>query len=161
VDPQRAADRKRNSARKIQTKGNGDGQLPEADRKKYILDSDGTVIFTSGKLNGGSAITRKLSIHHGFACLHINLNQVDATEAPALVSSWIIANKIKILNVAGSRASKDPAVYELTRSILMSQHWPRKTGILSCCSAALGRLVIRHFRPPARPWAAGRFLRSL
>jgi hypothetical protein len=35
VDPQRAADRKRDPARKILTKGNGDGQLPEADRKKY------------------------------------------------------------------------------------------------------------------------------
>jgi hypothetical protein len=35
-----------------------------------------------------------------------------------VVSNWIDAKKIKILNVAGPRASKDPRIYDATRRLL-------------------------------------------
>lgn len=82
------------------------------------MDSDGTVIFTFGKLTGGSELTRKLTEEHGFPWLHVDLNKVSVGEGAELVGAWIENNKIKVLNVAGSRASKAPAIYDLTKQIL-------------------------------------------
>lgn len=86
--------------------------------EKNILDSDGTVIFTFGKLTWGSELTRKLAKTHGFPCLHVDLNKVSVGEGAGLVRPWIEKNKIKVLNVAGSRASKAPTIYDLTKQIL-------------------------------------------
>jgi hypothetical protein len=36
-----------------------------------IIDSDGTVIISRGKLSGGSAYTRKMAVKHGRPWLHI------------------------------------------------------------------------------------------
>jgi hypothetical protein len=33
--------------------------------EQNVIDSDGTVIFTHGKLSGGSDLTRKFAIKHG------------------------------------------------------------------------------------------------
>jgi hypothetical protein len=43
---------------------------------KNILDSDGTVIFSFGKLNGESELIRKLAKTHGFPWLHLDLNKI-------------------------------------------------------------------------------------
>lgn len=86
--------------------------------EKNILDSDGTVIFTFGKLTGGSELTRKLAKTHGFPCLHVHLNKVSAGEGAELVRLWIENHKIKVLNVAGSRTSKAPGIYEAAKKIL-------------------------------------------
>ena len=86
--------------------------------EKNILDSDGTVIFTFEKLTGGSELTRKLAEQHGFPCLHVDLNKVPVGEGAELVGPWIEKHKIKVLNVAGSRASKAPTIYDLTKHIL-------------------------------------------
>jgi hypothetical protein len=86
--------------------------------EQNILDSDGTVIFTFGKLTGGSALTRKLSKTHGFPCLHMDLNKVTVGEGADFLRPWIEKHNIKVLNVAGSRASKAPTVYDMTKQIL-------------------------------------------
>lgn len=86
--------------------------------EKNILDSDGTVIFTFGKLTGGSDLTRRLAKTHGFPWLHVDLNKVSVGEGAELVGTWVENNKIKVLNVAGSRASKAPTIYDLARQIL-------------------------------------------
>jgi len=86
--------------------------------EKNILASDGTVIITHGKLTGGSALTKKLAKKHKLPCLHINLNETPAFLAASEINAWINENNIEILNVAGSRASKDPQIYEDTRYIV-------------------------------------------
>jgi hypothetical protein len=86
--------------------------------EQNILDSDGTVIFTFGKLTGGSALTRKLAKTHGFPCLHVDLNKVTVGEGADLVRTWLENHNIKVLNVAGSRASKAPTIYNITKQIL-------------------------------------------
>jgi hypothetical protein len=86
--------------------------------EKNILDSDGTVIFTFGKLTGGSELTRKLAKTHGYPCLHVDLNKASVGEAAELVRPWIEKNKIKVLNVAGSRASKAPKIHDIAKKIL-------------------------------------------
>jgi hypothetical protein len=86
--------------------------------EQNILDSEGTLIFTFGKLTGGSALTRKLAKTHGFPCLHVDLNKVTVGEGANLVRTWLEKHNIKVLNVAGSRASKAPTVYDVTKQIL-------------------------------------------
>ena len=86
--------------------------------EKNVLASDGTVIITHGKLTGGSALTKKLTQKHKLPCLHINLNETPAFFASSEINAWINENNIEILNVAGSRASKDPQIYEETLYII-------------------------------------------
>ena len=100
-------------------------QLKEMPTKNYparteknVLASDGTVIITHGKLTGGSALTKKLSKKHKRPYLHINLNETPAFLASSEINAWINKNNIEVLNVAGSRASKDPQIYEDTKYII-------------------------------------------
>jgi putative hydrolase of the HAD superfamily len=87
--------------------------------ERNVIDSDGTLIISRGKLSGGSALTRQLAKRHQRPWLHIDLNNYsDLVEAAALVSRWIADKEIKVLNVAGPRASKDAGIYEGVMSLL-------------------------------------------
>jgi hypothetical protein len=79
--------------------------------EKNVLDSDGTLIISRGKPTGGSDYTREMTLKHKKQLLHVDLNQTTSFDAASLVNSWIKLRQIKILNVAGPRASKDPNVY--------------------------------------------------
>ncbi|MGA9111863.1 MAG: putative molybdenum carrier protein, partial [Smithella sp.] len=100
-------------------------QLQEMETTSYdkrteqnVIDSDGTVIISHGNLTGGSALTQTYTIKHHKPCLHLNMNNERIAEAADLLNNWIIKNNIKTLNVAGSRASKDDKIYQVTRDIL-------------------------------------------
>ena len=86
--------------------------------EKNVLASDGTVIITRGKLTGGSALTKKFAQKHKRPYLHINLDKTPAFLASSEINAWINENNIEVLNVAGSRASKDPQIYEDTKYII-------------------------------------------
>ncbi len=86
--------------------------------EQNVIDSDGTVIITHGELTGGSKLTDKLAEKHYLPCLHIDINKTPAFIAASVINAWIEIHKIEILNVAGSRASKDPEIYEDTRYII-------------------------------------------
>lgn len=86
--------------------------------EKNVLDSDGTLIFSRGKLSGGSALTRKLAKQHNQPWVHVDLDKVAATEAIQIIAGWVDENDIEILNVAGPRASKDPGIHDFVLSIL-------------------------------------------
>lgn len=88
--------------------------------EQNVLDSDGTVIFSHGALTGGSLLTKKLAIKHDRPWLHLDLNRTGAFEAAQKLKSWTERNHIGILNVAGSKASKNPRIYTATFSILES-----------------------------------------
>lgn len=88
--------------------------------EKNILDSDGTLILFHGQLSGGSALTKDLAEKHKRPCLSIDLNQIPAFKAAAMISTWITLHHVKTLNVAGPRASNDPDIYKKTRNILES-----------------------------------------
>lgn len=76
--------------------------------EKNVLDSDGTLILTHGKLTGGSKLTQDCAGKHGRQRLHINLKETPYSAVVPKISDWILENNIEVLNVAGSRASKDP-----------------------------------------------------
>jgi hypothetical protein len=86
--------------------------------EQNVIDSDGTVIVSHRNLTGGSALTQTFTIKHHKPCLHLNMNNATITEAAGSLNNWIEKNDIKILNVAGSRASKDDKIYQVTRDIL-------------------------------------------
>jgi hypothetical protein len=83
-----------------------------------IKDSDGTLIVSHGKLTGGSALTKKLAEKHNKTCLHVDLNRESEIATSEDVLKWIRYHKISVLNVAGSRASKDPEIYNATIQLL-------------------------------------------
>ena len=86
--------------------------------EKNVLASDGTAIITHGKLTGGSALTKKLAKKHKRPYLHINLNETPTFLASSKINALINENNIEVLNAAGSRASKDPQIYEDTKYII-------------------------------------------
>lgn len=81
-----------------------------------VRDSDATVIFTmSPELTGGSKKTEDFAKKHKKPCLHLR----PQLETP----SWSLAqflehHKVKELNVAGTRGSKEPDVGAFVKGVL-------------------------------------------
>jgi hypothetical protein len=80
--------------------------------EKNILESDGTLILTHGKLTGGSLLTQKLCKRHKKPCLHKDLTDKWHADVSSEIHSWVVEKDVEILNVAGPRADKDPLIYE-------------------------------------------------
>ena len=82
-----------------------------------VRDSDGTVIFSMGKrLSGNSIETLDFAIKHRRPYLH--LSAVFRDHAASKLKRWLQQNNIRVLNVAGPRASKEPAVAEFVIATL-------------------------------------------
>jgi len=86
--------------------------------EQNIIDSDGTVIISHGKLTVGSKLTQKLAEKHRRPCFHIDLNKIPAFMTSSQINTWVILHKIETLNVAGPRASKDPDIYKNVKYII-------------------------------------------
>jgi len=81
-------------------------------------DSDGTVIFSIGAvLTGGSAKTVELARKHGKPVLHISRAGGDSAAVAAL-RRFVEDHGIRVLNVAGPRASKEPEVRAFVKEVL-------------------------------------------
>ena len=97
-------------------------EIPTASYSKRteqnVLDSDGTLIVSHGKLNGGSALTRRLAEKHKRPHIHLDMNGLSTDDAADALRAWIENNGIIILNVAGPRTSKDPDIYNATAKVL-------------------------------------------
>ena len=105
-------------------------QLIEMDSESYpdrtaknVVEGDGTVIVSHGPLDGGSALTRKLAQTHGKPFIHIDLIQATKFDAALELADWIHTQSIRVLNVAGPRASKDPKIYQATADLLESTYY--------------------------------------
>jgi hypothetical protein len=88
--------------------------------KQNVIESDGTLILSHGKLTGGSALTKEYAAGLMRPCLHIDLDTVAVFQAALTIKNWIRENDLKILNVAGPRASEDPKIYEAAIAIIES-----------------------------------------
>ena len=64
-----------------------------------------------------------MATRHNRPWLHIDLSQMAAFQAAIAINQWVLQNKIEVLNVAGPRASKDPAVYKDAVSVLESAYY--------------------------------------
>jgi hypothetical protein len=86
--------------------------------EKNVIESDGTLIISHGRLSGGSDYTREMALLHHRPWLHVDLNKTGAFQAAEKIKSWIAEKEIEVLNVAGPRASKDQTIYQATVDIL-------------------------------------------
>lgn len=83
-----------------------------------VRDSDGTVILsTKPVLSGGSKATEDFAVSLGKPCLHVSA-QRDGNEAAGRLCRFIEKHGIRVLNVAGPRASNEPGVGEFAKAIL-------------------------------------------
>lgn len=81
-----------------------------------VRDSDATVIFTmSAELTGGSLKTKQFAQKAGRPVLHLHPGTPDAARE---LAGFLEVHFVRVLNVAGSRGSKEPKVGELVRRVL-------------------------------------------
>jgi hypothetical protein len=108
-------------------------QLQETSTKNYpqrteknVQESDGTAIFTmSSKLAGGSKKTAEFAKKHGKPWIHL-CPQIYQQATHLL--EFIAEHNIKVLNIAGSRGSKEPKVYQFVKQTLEEAFFPRPNG---------------------------------
>ncbi len=77
-----------------------------------IRDSDATLILSHGPLDGGSLYTRIKAEEFGKPWLHIDFSEESLKQALVTAGSWLDTVCPQVLNIAGPRASKDPAIYD-------------------------------------------------
>ena len=97
-------------------------EMPTADYPKRteqnVIDSDGTLIISHGRLTGGSRLTVDVAKKHKRPCLHLDMRETSVDGAAQRLRVWIAENRIEVLNVAGPRQSKDPQIYSITFDVL-------------------------------------------
>ena len=93
-------------------------EMPSADylvrTKANVVDSDATIIFTCGELDGGSLKTAQFAIKFKKPHLHVNLDKLTRPESIQEVVKWLQESCPGecTINVAGSRASKAPGIQQ-------------------------------------------------
>ena len=105
-----------------------DGKLPEkynlqeTPRKDYgqrtewnVRDSDGTLVIINRELSGGTLYTLETARKMGKPVMIAAL--ADKAEEKQ-VAGWVENNGIRVLNVAGPRASSEPEIYSMTLEFL-------------------------------------------
>jgi hypothetical protein len=83
-----------------------------------VADSDGTVILHGGALEGGTLQTQRFCAELGKPCLVIAREQFDEDRAASEIARFIAVHRIRTLNVAGPRASKQPAIHAYARAVI-------------------------------------------
>ena len=95
-----------------------DSSDPVVRTRLNVENSDATLILSHGKLVGGSLVTWQTARSTRKPCLHIDLDRNSDDAAVEKIRLWLRNGDFDDLNVAGSRASKDPDIYEHIREIL-------------------------------------------
>ena len=88
--------------------------------EQNILDADGTVICSHGRLSGGSALTRRIAKRQNKPWLHLDLADLSADQAADKLAEWIDRHGIEVLNVAGQSASKNERIHAATFAVIES-----------------------------------------
>ena len=80
-----------------------------------VRDSDGTLILSSGPLGGGTLKTAAIATRMKKPLLVVNLAEKPDMES---VVKWVEKANVKVLNVAGPRASESPDIYQKAHAFL-------------------------------------------
>lgn len=91
--------------------------------ERNIIESDGTLILSHGKLTGESALPAELADKHKRPLLHIDLEQIPAVNDASVIYRWMNQNNVKDLNVTGSREIQDPAIYGDAKRIIANLYY--------------------------------------
>ena len=119
--------------------------------ERNVRDSDGTLILARGvRLTGGTAQTHEVAVRLKRPCLVIDLTSPLPSTAILL---WFETRRIKTLNVAGPRESKQPGIYVETlrylREVLCSFWRPNRPNVL-VARRRLGSNKTARIRPSRR-----------
>jgi len=82
-----------------------------------VRDADATLILHRGNLQGGTAYTIACAKRLYKPCLTINLEYQPHIQE---ILDWLMENKVKTLNIAGPRESKQPGIYKNAYDFLVS-----------------------------------------
>ena len=88
---------------------------PAERTKANVRDSDATLIIVQGPLTGGTELTQRFAKAKHKPCLVTDPTDCSAVD---IANAWLEENDIKVLNIAGPRASNDPQIYELSCQFL-------------------------------------------
>jgi len=102
-------------------------QLRETQGTKYaqrtewnVRDSDGTVVFTvDPHLRGGVKRTVEFAREYRKPWLHLS-QTVPLESSVEQLRNFLLDHQIEVLNVAGSRASREPEVGSFVREVLLA-----------------------------------------
>lgn len=86
-----------------------------------VKESDGTLILSRGALRGGTALTKTFAERYRRPCLIVDLREATP---PQQVRDWLVAHSIRVLNVAGPRASSQPGIARQAESFLRTLFAP-------------------------------------
>jgi hypothetical protein len=87
--------------------------------ERNVVDGDATLILSRGSLTGGSALTEKIARRLNKPCLHIDFEEADLNRAVLAVGQWLAQHEVRVLNVAGPRASSDPHIYATAKELVI------------------------------------------
>jgi hypothetical protein len=84
-----------------------------------VRDTDGTVVFTlASEATGGSLKTIGFARKHKKPCLHLSQSGRSFSPPAVQLREFVKAHGIKVLNVAGSRESKEPGIHDWAMGVL-------------------------------------------
>lgn len=95
-----------------------DSDDPNIRTELNVRDADATILITRGAPTGGSAFTAEVAMRLGKPILHVDLLRKSMDQVVPEVCRWLQDLHPAILNVAGPRASDDPAIYDFTKVLL-------------------------------------------
>lgn len=80
-----------------------------------VRDSDGTLMFYHGALQGGTAYAVLMARHLGRPVLPVNL---DEPVEVARIAEWVANNRIRVLHIGGQREANSPGIYQAARRLV-------------------------------------------
>jgi len=83
--------------------------------EKNVVESDATLVLNCGALTDGTRATVDYTRQHGRPCLVVQLDDRPDLEE---MRTWLAANRVGTLNIAGPRESKCPGIYLKTLALL-------------------------------------------
>lgn len=90
-----------------------------------VRDADATVIFSLGaKIRGGTALTAKVARAKRKPVIHVHA-ALGIEEAATRIRAFVHQYSVKVLNIAGPRASAEPDVGTFVTSVLDAAFCPR------------------------------------
>lgn len=88
--------------------------------RRNVADSDGTLIICAGPLTGGTALTVREArrFRKPYAVVNLLLPRNEVDQALVRTGRWLQAKEVRVLNVAGPRASQHPGIGPMAAEFL-------------------------------------------
>ncbi|HCG6311400.1 TPA: hypothetical protein NJ173_004541 [Vibrio parahaemolyticus] len=88
--------------------------------KENIKASEATVIFYNSEIVGGTELTLYFCIKSKTPYKLIDMSVISVANAANSINGFILKHKVKVLNVAGPSASRQPDIYSFVYSSMLA-----------------------------------------